>query len=250
MLKLHVKILIVTTFLLSLWLPISVQASNHSDKNSNEDQVRLQQQLADEQAQLQSFNRKRLRRQSGKTNSSNSSNSMTTSGLDREKQIEELTNTLVYIYNIEEFFIDFWNNPKSPGTRILDPSKELCMKNEFNYDNARTLFNATAKNHINSQTAEKNKKDLELLIDSELSYELHNLSHAGLVGDDDYHYVIQLHSLQKPELAFAVREIINNPDYSKLAKLIAVNVKPQNTDFGQVLQAAAKKCNFKLNPIE
>lgn len=244
MLKLYTNVLLLITSLLSLWLPISVQANSHSYNNSNEEQVRLQQQLADEQAQLHSFNRERLELQSGQTKT------VSTSGLDKEKQIDELTNTLVYIYNIEKFFIDFWTNPKSPGTRILDPNKEVCMKNEFNYDDVRESFNATAKDYINSQTAEKNHKDLELLIDSELSFELHNLSNASLIGDEDYHYVIQLHSLQKPKLAFAIREIINNSDYSKLAKLIAVNVKPQNTDFGKVLQAAAKKCNFKLNPIE
>ena len=244
MLDLYNKNLIGITFLLSLWLPISVQASSHSYNNSNEEQVRLQQQLADEQAQLHSFNRKRLELQSGQTKI------VSISGLDKEKQIEELTNTLVFIYNIEEFFIDFWNNPKSPGTRILNPSKEVCMKNEFNYDDVKESFNATAKSHINSQTAEKNLKDLELLINSELSYELHNISHASLIGDEDYEYVFRLHGLQKPKLAFAVREIINNPEYSKLAKLVAVNVKPQDTDFVQVLQAAAKKCNFKLNPTE
>lgn len=244
--NLSAKALLVMVFSISLWLPISLQASSHSYKDTK-DQMRLEQIKADEHAQLQRFNKQRSEKKNEQTNSFNT---ISTSGLDKDKQIEELTNTLVYIYNIEEFFIDFWNNPKSPATRILDPDKDVCMKNEFNYDDVRDSFNATAKNHINSQTAEKNHKDLELLIDSELSYELHNVSHASLIGDEDYHYVFRLHGLQKPKLAFAVREIVNNPDYSKLAKLIAVNIKPQNTDFMQVLQAAAKKCNFKLNSIE
>lgn len=244
--NLSAKALLVMIISISLWLPTSLQASNHSHKDTK-DQMRLEQIEADKHARLQRFNKQRSEKKNEQTHFFNA---ISTSGLDKDKQVEELTNTLVYIYNTEEFFTDFWNNPKSPATRILDPDKDVCMKNEFNYDDVRDSFNATAKNHINSQTAEKNHKDLELLIDSELSYELHNISHASLIGDEDYHYVFRLHGLQKPKLAFAVREIVNNPDYSKLAKLIAVNIKPQNTDFMQVLQAAAKKCNFKLNSIE
>ncbi|MGM8872023.1 hypothetical protein ACS8E3_10095 [Psychrobacter sp. 2Y5] len=247
MFKLYAKALIAIAFILSLWLPISAQASNHSYKNSSEEQMRLQQLAREEQAQLQSSNRERLKQQNEKTNSSNL---VTTSGLDKEKQIEELAKTLVYIYNVKEFFVDVWQNPKSPYIRILDFDKKICMKNEFNEPQTIQLFEAIARDYIESQPAEKNHKDLKLLIDSELSYELHSLSHASLIGDDDYHYIIQLHSLQKPKLAVAIREIVNNPNYSELAKLIAVNVNSQNTVLGQVLNTAANKCDFKLNKVD
>jgi len=124
------------------------------------------------------------------------------------------------------------------------------MKAEFNKNKALKLIEARAKTYIHQQSAEKNHQDLQLLIDSGLSYELHNVSHASLVGDDDYQYVAQLHALQQPKLAFAVTEIVNNPDYKELAKIISVNVKSKDTFLGELLRAAADKCHFKLNTVE
>lgn len=243
MLKFCSRFLLSTAFLLGFCASITTQASTDDDEIA----------LIEEQMDAQRLAAKQweLHRSLGQdSNQKQSEKPISTSGLDKTKQVKELTQTLAYSYNIDELFTDLWQNPASPYTRILNLDKKACMKAEFNKNKALKLIEARAKAYIHQQSAEKNHQDLQLLIDSGLSYELHNVSHASLVGDDDYQYVAQLHVLQQPKLAFAANEIVNNPDYKELAKIISVNVKPKDTFLGELLRTAADKCHFKLNTVE
>lgn len=237
------KFLLWVTFILSFCIPITTQASTDDNEIALIKEQMNAQRLAAKQWQLhrslsQDLKQKELQKQ------------FSTSELDKKEQVKELTQTLAYIYNIDGLFTDLWQNPASPYTRILNPDKKACMKAELNKDRALKLIEAMAKTHIYQQSAEKNRQDLQLLIDSGLSYELHNISRASLMGDDDYQYVVQLHVLQQPKLDFAVKEIVNNPDYKALAKIISVKVRPKDTFLGELLRTAADKCHLKLNTVE
>jgi|26BtaG_2_1085354.scaffolds.fasta_scaffold11973_2 hypothetical protein len=232
------KFLLLIIFILILCTSIAAQASTGNQKALTKKQSNAKKIAAEKWHTEQVLKRKELQKP------------ISTSGLDKKEQVKELTQILAYIYNIDELFTDLWQNPASPYTRILNLDKKACVKAEFNKNKALKLLKTIAENHVSYQSTEKNQQDLQLLIDSGLSYELHNVSHASLVGDDDYQYVVQLHILQQPKLAFAVKEIVNNPDYKELAKIILVNVKPEDTFLGELLRTAADKCHFKLNAVE
>lgn len=143
-----------------------------------------------------------------------------TSGLNSEKQKQELTQTIANIYSEEWIPNTFWNGFEDKrkvqnALEINDDSYECIIQNH-NYNTFDNMIFESVNDYVDSNNPEDVHNDLVVLIDSGLANEYHDLFKNIFEKGEIAKSLFKLHLMQDPYLSMGAQLQSSNEKLSNL----------------------------------
>lgn len=99
---------------------------------------------------------------------------MSKAGLNQQSQIDELTNTILYMYHHENFF-DYISSKLSSNTQYEEQELKSCLLKTYHDKNFSKVINQCSQHYVKKHRREKVQKYLQLLINSGYNQEMKTL---------------------------------------------------------------------------
>ncbi len=145
---------------------------------------------------------------------------MSTSGLDKEAQKTELTQTLLYIYDKSLFPKSFWTTFDDKNyvqaELFIDNAVYNCFIENHNYEFFAINYEKAVDKYVDAHTAQKVRDNLIVLINSNLSIEIRNLLYSTTIEEIEALKLFDKRLSEDPYLLKAVTMLEADADLSTL----------------------------------